>query len=90
MSADLHSGLMRGGHKDFRLPKTFFHETPVPDSLKTLWKWMKSIRKPDDVIVVFDGRFAKVRRFFDAEIAQLGQSFEMWIIYKTPGSNAHH
>ena len=87
LSADLFPGCMSGGPKDFRLPTKHFQETPVPASLKSLWNWILSVRKPDDLIVVFDGRFSQVRRFFDGEMSKLGpQSFvmDMWIIYETP------
>jgi hypothetical protein len=86
LSADLFPACMGAGGTDYRLPSNKFIETEVPDSLKSLWDWVKSIRKPEDSIVVFDGRFAQVRRYFDAELAALGAKFvlEFWIIYETP------
>jgi hypothetical protein len=86
LSAELFPGCLSGGPSDFRLPPRFFQEKKVPDSLKSLWKWMLSVRHPDDLIVVFDGRFSQVRRFFDEEMAKLNQSFlmDLWIIYATP------
>ena len=81
---------MQSGAKDFRLPKRFFNDTPVPDTLKALWSWIKSIRKAEDCIVVFDGRFTKVRRYFDNELAGLGETFDLWLIYKTPADDARY
>ena len=86
ISADLFPGCMAGGANDFRLRPSLFNETVVPPALKALWQWVNSVRKADDSIIVFDGRFSQVRRYFDAELSKLGQTFflEMWIIYETP------
>jgi len=92
LSVDLFPGCMNGGAKDFRLPTSFFKGQRVVDSLKALWGWVKTIRKPEDSIVVFDGRFPSVRRFFDAEMAELGEEFvlDMWIIYDIPHADPRY
>ena len=86
LSADLFPGCMASGLKDFRLPAKFFQEMEVPAALKALWSWVLSVRRPNDSIIVFDGRFANVRRFFDTELAKLGQNnvMDMWVIYDMP------
>lgn len=86
ISGDLFPGCMATGAQDFRLPTKFFEEMTVPEGLKSLWKWIKSVRKPEDAIIVCDGRFPQVRRFFDMELSELGQRFlvEHWNIYEKP------
>jgi hypothetical protein len=88
VSADLFPGCMSDGPRDFRLPVKHFQETAATESLKALWKWIVSMRRPEDMIIVFDGRFAKVRRFFESELDKLEQKdhllLDMWIIYETP------
>jgi len=44
---------------------------------------VKSVRKAEDSIVIFDGRFVEVRRYFDAELAKLGRLdvLDFWVIY---------
>ena len=86
LSADVFPGCMANGLKDFRCPSKFFQEMEVPPALKALWTWVLSVRRPSDSIIVFDGRFANVRRFFDAELAKLGQDkvLDMWVIYDMP------
>ena len=92
LSADLFPGMMAQGLKDFRLPAKYFQETPVPESLKALWRFVLSARKPDDAIIIFDGRFSQVRLFFLNELNKLGQQFniEMWIIYDSPDSDIRY
>ena len=83
LSADLFPGMMGGGSTDFRSPPKMFREKEVPAALKALWEWVKSVRKPEDSIVICDGRFPEVRRYFDAELAKLGrlEVLEFWVIY---------
>ena len=83
LSADLFPGMIGGGSTDFRLPPKMFKEKEVPAALKALWEWVKSVRKPEDSIVICDGRFPEVRRYFDAELAKLGrlEVLEFWVIY---------
>jgi len=92
LSADLFPGCMNAGAKDYRLPTTFFTGQKVSESLKSLWLWVKSIRKPEDSIVVFDGRFPSVRRYFDNEIAELGEAFSLdfWLVYDIPASDPRY
>jgi hypothetical protein len=86
LSSDLFPGCMAGGAKDYKLQQKHFQDMEVPEALKALWNWVLSVRQPDDSIVVFDGRFPQVRRFFDAEMGKLNQTFllDLWIIYGTP------
>jgi hypothetical protein len=86
MSVDLFPGCMTGGAKDFRLTAEHFLSKPCPESLKSVWKWVNSVRKPDDVVIILDGRYSQIRRYFDAEMSGLNAKYlmDMWIIYKTP------
>jgi hypothetical protein len=86
LSPELFPGCMVGGRQDFRLPPNLFRDMDVGPALMALWKWIVSARKPDDLIIVFDGRFRKLRTYFDTEINKLGENFtmEIWMIYQTP------
>lgn len=85
LSADLYPGFFQGP-KDYQMRISHFAEQEVPASMQVMWQWVLSVRRPNDVIIICDGRFPQVRRFFDNEMSKLQQSFcmEMWIIYETP------
>jgi len=86
VSADLFPGCMTAGFNDYRLPHKYFMDQEVPAEMRSLWKWIVSVKRPDDLIVIFDGRFPRVRRYFDKEVSDLGPNnlVEMWIIYEMP------
>jgi len=92
LCADLYVGCMSSGNKDFRLSARFFQEMEVPETLKKIWSWILSVRRPNDSIIVFDGRFPNVRRYFDTELAKLGATnmVDLWIVYDMPGDDPRY
>jgi hypothetical protein len=85
LSADLFPGCMQGGAKDYRLAKDSFKEMAVPDAFKSVLKWVITVKKPGDMICVFDGRFRQLRRYVELELAKLGETtlLDFWLIYFT-------
>ena len=86
LCADLFPGMLKGGPQDYRMGASYFHETPCPAGFKKLWEWVISVRKPNDMIVVFDGRFRQVRLWVEYQCLQLEQKHVMdeWIQYELP------
>ena len=89
VSADLFPGCMPAGDKDFQLPAKRFIETRVPDEFKALFNWVLSTKRSNDQIAFFDGRFRKLRRYVEQQLANLDEKFlvEMWMVYKKPDDN---
>ena len=89
VSADLFPGCMPAGDKDFQLPAKRFTETAVPEAFKALFTWVLSTKKSGDQIAFFDGRFRKLRRYVEQQLANLDEKFlvEMWMVYKKPDDN---
>ena len=89
LSADLFPGCMATGDKDFQLPSKRFDDTPVPDAFKTLFSWVLSAKRSTDQIAFFDGRFRKLRRYVEQQLANLDEKFlvEIWMVYKKPDDN---
>ena len=84
LSADLFPALLSAtGKKDYRLSLAHNDKEP-PEALKALLRFVLTARKPDDLIIICDGRFPKIRRFFDSELYKLGSFKELWVIYETP------
>jgi hypothetical protein len=77
---------MFGGDKDYQLPCTRFIENAPSEAFKTVFSWMLSTRRSTDQIAFFDGRFRKLRRYVEAQLATLDEKFvvEMWMIYQNP------